>query len=85
MYMLAGEWMPFCEPDPLPLAQRIESARQGLVRVTGQDFGYDLQKWHDYLVEHHQGENAGGMVFHKKQISYEPPRSFANSAARETV
>jgi hypothetical protein len=56
MYMLAGEWLPFCEPDELPLAQRIKSARQSLVQQTGQNFGYDLQKWHDYLVEHHKGE-----------------------------
>ena len=56
MYRLAGKWLPFCEPDELLIADRIKSARQSLVMATGQDFGYDLQKWHDYLVEHHKRE-----------------------------
>jgi len=26
-----------------------------LVRITGRDFGYDLQAWHDYLKESREG------------------------------
>jgi hypothetical protein len=35
--------------------ERLESMAQGrsdLVRSTGQDFGYDLRAWHDYLTQH---------------------------------
>jgi hypothetical protein len=54
MSMLAGEWLPFCEPDPLPLAERLERARSVLIKETGCDFGYDLRKWHDHLVANHR-------------------------------
>ena len=51
MYQLCGEWLPFVEPDQLSLGDRLKSARNALVEMTGQDFGYSLQKWHEYLVE----------------------------------
>src|SRR5689334_18633549 len=54
MYMLAGEWLPFCDTNERPLAERLRDARKSLVEQTGQDFGYDLRKWHEYLVEHHK-------------------------------
>jgi hypothetical protein len=50
MYVLAGEWYPFWGPDA-PLANRLLEARQSLMERTGCDFGYDLERWHDHLVE----------------------------------
>ena len=49
MFQLCGEWMPFVEPDELALAQRLKHARESLVKQTDQDFGYDLNAWHEYL------------------------------------
>jgi hypothetical protein len=54
MYRLAGEWLPMCEPDPLPLSERITHARRALVEETGRDFGFDLKQWHEYLVQNHK-------------------------------
>ena len=51
MFQLCGEWMPFVEPDELTLSQRLVDAHQSLVQQTGQDFGYDLNAWHDYLCD----------------------------------
>lgn len=62
MYMLAGEWLEFCEPDELPLTERLASARESLAESTKQDFGYDLCRWHYYLVEHHKDEYCWGDV-----------------------
>ena len=56
MLMLAGEHIHFCEPEPIALTKRIQSARQSLVNQTDQDFGYDLAKWHEYLVANHNDE-----------------------------
>jgi len=49
MYQFAGEWLPFVEPDELPMADRIANAKSILVKETGQDFGFDIRKWHEYL------------------------------------
>jgi hypothetical protein len=50
MYQLAGEWLPFVEPDELSIADRIAMAKAELVEETGQDFGFDIRKWHEYLI-----------------------------------
>lgn len=49
MLKLCGEWMPFVEPNELPLTQRLMKAHDSLVAQTGHDFGYNLNAWHDYL------------------------------------
>lgn len=54
MYLLAGVRLPFCDPTERPLTERLQEARKALVATTGQDFGYDLRKWHEYLVAHHK-------------------------------
>jgi len=49
-------------------AERIEEMRTGhadLVRTTGQDFGYDLSKWRDFLIAHDE------------QFGYRHPYAFA--------
>jgi hypothetical protein len=37
------------------LRQRLIEGRNELRRITGVDFGYDLQRWHDHLKESRQG------------------------------
>jgi hypothetical protein len=37
------------------LAERIQEGRRWLVEITGQDFGFDLQRWHDYMKESRDG------------------------------
>jgi hypothetical protein len=51
MLQLAGEWLPFCEPNPVELVERIQNARDGLVELTGQDFEFDLRRWHAFFVD----------------------------------
>lgn len=41
--------------DRESLRQRIQNGHDMLVELTGQDFGYDLQAWHDYLKESRDG------------------------------
>src|SRR6185436_10858188 len=53
--------------EPLPIeaqshtleagAQRIWAARDALIRVTGQDFGYDVAQWHQYLISAEASED----------------------------
>jgi hypothetical protein len=47
MWLLLGE-----RPGMLPesdLKERIRRGHAGLVKITGKDFGFDPQRWHDYL------------------------------------
>ncbi len=49
-----------CGDDPSPrgqmtLRQRLCHGREMLRSITGKDFGFDLQKWHDYLKESRDG------------------------------
>ena len=37
------------------VCQRIAEGHRMFVNITGQDFGYDLQAWHDHLKETRQG------------------------------
>jgi hypothetical protein len=40
---------------PSALSDRLREGRAWLVRMSGKDFGYDLQTWHDYLKESKDG------------------------------
>lgn len=40
---------------PKPGPDRIRAGHEMLVRLTGKNFGYDLQAWHDHLKESRQG------------------------------
>lgn len=53
MMLLLGEWLPGRERT---LKERIQEGHAFLVSITGQDFGFDPQHWHDYLRE----TKAGG-------------------------
>lgn len=37
------------------MRQRMRDGREMLRSITGKDFGYDLQSWHDYLKESRDG------------------------------
>lgn len=37
------------------IEQCVEAGHEMFVRLTGRDFGYDLQAWHDYLKESRDG------------------------------
>jgi hypothetical protein len=37
------------------MTERIKAGRSQLKDLTGKDFGYDLQAWHDYLKESRDG------------------------------
>lgn len=37
------------------MRQRMRDGRKMLRSITGKDFGYDLQRWHDYLKESRDG------------------------------
>ena len=51
MVHLTGERLPIeGDSDTLQArAQRMRAARDALVRATGQDYGYDVSRWHKYL------------------------------------
>ena len=53
MLELLGVWLPGPERT---LKERIRHGHALLVSITGQDFGFDPQRWHDYLRE----TKAGG-------------------------
>jgi hypothetical protein len=50
MLELLGESLPFVHGE-LALKERIRQGRADLVSITGQDFGFDPQRWHEYLLE----------------------------------
>lgn len=51
MYQLCGQSMLFVEPVENGLRQRVLDARESLVEQTGQDFGCDLDAWHEFLCK----------------------------------
>jgi hypothetical protein len=51
--MISGEAFPHVRTESLPT--RVREGHDFLVQITGKDFGYDLQAWHDYLKESRQG------------------------------
>ncbi len=52
---ICGESIPPFAMPPSALSDRLRKGHEGLVRLTGKDFGYDLQAWHDYLKESKDG------------------------------
>ena len=73
MLHLLGEPLPFCERGGWTLKERIRAGHASLVRQTGQDFGFDPQRWHDYLRE----TNAGGYRWSNKHLGM--PRRIAEA------
>ena len=46
---------PFRPTEDDSLVRRVQEGHALLVKITGRDFGYDLQAWHDHLKESRQG------------------------------
>jgi hypothetical protein len=51
--LICGQATPRLRLDSL--TERIRYGHDFLVKITRQDFGYDLQAWHDYLKESREG------------------------------
>jgi hypothetical protein len=64
MLHLLGKSLPFCEPPGWTLKERVRAGHAFLVETTGQDFGFDPSRWHDYLRE----TNAGGYRWSNKHL-----------------
>jgi hypothetical protein len=45
---------------PWSLIDRIKAGHEMLTKITGQDFGYDLQQWHSHLKESREGGYTWG-------------------------
>jgi hypothetical protein len=56
MYALLGRLLPMGMPREWSLVERIQHGRNFLMQITGQDFGYNAIRWHDYLWD----SNLGG-------------------------
>jgi hypothetical protein len=65
--MIRGS-LPMMQYKTLP--EGIARGRMGLIQTTGQDFGYDLRAWHNYLIETEAGgyKWAGGHRRYAKEI-----------------
>jgi hypothetical protein len=53
--LICGEKLPPMVPTPEDMCDRLRGGRARLVEMSGKDFGYDLQAWHDYLKESRDG------------------------------
>jgi hypothetical protein len=51
MHLLLGWASPFLAESNLDLKGRVQAGHEQLVFITGKDFGYDPQKWHEYLAK----------------------------------
>ena len=60
--LISGE--PLIRVQHEPLEQRIKEGHDFLVKITGRDFGYDLQVWHDHLKE----SRVGGYTYGRNII-----------------
>jgi hypothetical protein len=62
MRQLLGQNLPMGPQQSLP--ERIQTGHRFLVQITGRDFGYDPQAWHQYLRE----SNKGGYRWSNKHL-----------------
>jgi hypothetical protein len=59
--------LPFAK-SPATIAERMKQGRESLVSMTGRDFGYDLQAWHDHLKVSREGGYTYGRNIRLPQI-----------------
>ena len=52
VHLICGEHLPILWEDKETC---IIEGRRMLIDITGKDYGYDLQKWHDHLKESREG------------------------------
>jgi hypothetical protein len=62
MTSLLGEWLPRVPEQTVK--ERIAHGRSFLVKITGEDFGLDPQRWHDHLCI----TDAGGYRWSNKHL-----------------
>jgi len=53
--LICGLKLPEFAPASDDICRRIRDGRDELVKITGKDFGYDLQAWHDHLKHSREG------------------------------
>jgi hypothetical protein len=53
--LICGGRLPRVQDQDEPLVDRIRKGHDFLVRITGKDFGYDLQAWHNHLKDSREG------------------------------
>jgi len=73
MLQLLGEWLPMGPEESVK--ERIRSGHTFLVQITGEDFGFDPQRWHEYL----QATNAGGYRWSNKHLGM--PKRIAHAVS----
>jgi hypothetical protein len=62
MHHLLGLRLPL--GSPADLVERVRHGHAWLVQLTRQDFGYDLERWHEYL----RATDAGGYRWSNKHL-----------------
>jgi hypothetical protein len=62
MVSLLGEWLPRVPEQTVK--ERIAEGHRFLVKVTGEDFGLDPQRWHEHLCQ----TDAGGYRWSNKHL-----------------
>jgi hypothetical protein len=53
--LICGEELPPFAGPPVSLEGRLRQGRELFVQMTGKDFGFDLQFWHDHLRVSREG------------------------------
>jgi hypothetical protein len=78
-----------CGDDPSPpgwpqrtLREQLRDGREMLRSISGQDFGFDLQKWHDHLKESKQGGYTWNRTIDLPKVMQ---RALANQEWLDTV
>ena len=77
--LICGERLP--RTQHLSLSDRIREGHDFLVKLTRQDFGYDLQAWHDHLKESREGGYTYGRNIELPRIMRDALESPAWQAA----
>ena len=53
--LICGEKLPPFAPTSDDIGDRMQAGHDHLVQMTGMEFGYDLQAWHNHLKESRSG------------------------------
>jgi hypothetical protein len=64
MASFLGEWLPHTSEQSVK--ERIAHGHRFLVQITREDFGFDPQRWHDFLRQ----TNAGGYRWSNKHLGF---------------
>lgn len=64
MILILGRHIPMMRFESLE--KKLRKGREWLVSITGQDFGYDVARWHIHLIK----TNAGGYKWSNKHNGF---------------